>query len=337
MANTMLLLALLGGALHRAGAQDAWDPEGQVCYAADLKIGEHVLNKQQIMDGTDELLTAAVTDLYNTDQAFKDFMDTRGTCQHTCVDQVVRNSMSSLYGRQGPSFIADSSKTLAMEALTGSFRACYPSPPRDQVVKLMEGIVNALDKGKAFPKDPATPQSVPCPNSDNLGMFHVDEFLADFQTAIQGVIATKPEIKEFFDTKAKDCQMECLDRNVPISAGTMFEAGIDDRTKAIDAFTGAIHSCFPGVPQPDILAVVRETAAVMDAAEKRLRLRLYNAKVPEGAMAGFRLFPLCGLAAAAGLLLFAAGVAVGRRARKPQIVREDDGTALIDSESLAVE
>merc|ERR1719316_1390004 len=80
------------------------------------------------------------------------------------------------------------------------------------------------------------------------------------------VIAANPTIK-LFDTEAKDCQKSCLQHTVPEAALSLFMINNYDQDTGLDAMTGALHACFPGVPRDAIKVLVTETNDVMARAE----------------------------------------------------------------------
>lgn len=308
MQSTTFLLAVL--------FLPAW--ADQTCYSGTLKGPDgKEFSKGDFVQLAGSLVTATVMKFYHHNSMLKQFLDTRGQCQHDCTDTMIPAALEVLYGKLGQDVMSNDPeiKALAVQSLTGAFRACYPSPPRAEVLEFMTKVV--ADVGKVPPSsNPAdVPAAVVCPNKDNIADFHVNEFEEDFEAALLKMIKSTPEAKEFFDNVAKDCQMDCLHKTIPMSAKTMFMAGIDDEAKAKDAMTGAIKACYPGLDVEIVRTLVAGAAKVMDDQSSSARLRLYNTKMlkPLNAL-GF--LPLCGIAAALSLSLFMAGIAVGRRMQK---------------------
>merc|ERR1712224_310525 len=110
------------------------------------------------------------------------------------------------------------------------------------------------------------PRGVNCTNQGHEDDFPTADFLKSFEYVLFKVIKKKPDLHKYFQTQAKDCQMDCLEKTVPISAMTLFLTGNEDGEAAVDALTGAIHACFPGVPHEDINTLVSVTKDVMESA-----------------------------------------------------------------------
>jgi len=196
-----------------------------------------------------------------------------------------------------------------IEGFTGAFRACFPSPPREEIKKLSTAIVKGMGKSKGKGK---IPELKPCKNQAAADDFPLDQVMQEFGSAFEKVISANPQAVEFFTKVAKDCQLKCVEKSVPLAIKTVFLTGADPDEVADEAITGALHACFPGIPSEEIKRVVDATISTAKAADADARLRLYTMKMAKPLVAlGF--FPLCGIVTAISLMLFSAGMAMGRR------------------------
>lgn len=178
---------------------------------------------------------------------------------------VMKPTLETLYGKLGKEFVRrdkDHINDLFVEALFGAFRACYPHPPRAEVRQVAEVIVAGI--GTIPASKNLFPAGVNCPNEGREDDFPLADFLQSFEYTFFKVLENQPEMQKYFDTEAKDCQKTCLEKTVPASAMTLFLTDNANDDAGIDALTGAIHACFPGVPHEDINLLVSDTKNVME-------------------------------------------------------------------------
>jgi hypothetical protein len=154
-------------------------------------------------------------------------------------------------------------------------------------------------------------------------------------------IDENPKLKAFMDTrgqcqvrkgkcvgnampeKAKECQGPCLE-TVPLSMKTLFLTDQQDDQIGSEAITGAMHACFPGIPSGEIESMVKQTVEVLQHAQEVATTRLYTTNMMKLA-SSYSFFPLCGLVVAMSLMLFSAGVAVGRRWKRSPYREVEEG------------
>merc|ERR1712151_1261536 len=101
-----------------------------------------------------------------------------------------------------------------------------------------------------------------------------------------------------------------------MSVMTLFLTDRHNDDVGVDAVTGAIHSCFPGVPEEDINALVTETSAAMLNAEASALARLQYETMQGKDLEGSSHFPWITFFLAVSLAL-GAGFVMGQR-MKPQ-------------------
>jgi hypothetical protein len=152
-----------------------------------------------------------------------------------------------------------------------------------------------------------------CENAGHEDDFPLQKYLDAFGAALKEVISKNDNALYYFQTVGKDCQVDCAEKNVGLAMKTLFLTGtnLTDVVKISDSLTGAIHSCWPGVPYFETNQLV---LSALDIAQKQLeegRLRLYTNQIVE--FASSNLFPMCGIVTAMALALFSAGVAFGQR------------------------
>lgn len=295
----------------------------QQCFTGIVHHADVTYTKDDVLEQLWPEVGAAIIGVANTDAKFKAFLKTRGTCQMSCLEDTLMPALETIFGKLGGDLFSKTSNThhLIDEALTGAFRACYPAPPLEEIAAVAARIREHI--GRVEETRQGFPQGVACVNEGKDDEFPVNDFLKKFKATFMKTVAKNPEMQTFFDTKAKDCQLTCVDKTVPAAAKTLFLTDNKDDVKGVDALTGAIHACFPGLPHEDINSLVAATKEVMDASQDAARLRLYaNNMVKSGS---FSFFPLFGLVTAMSLLLFFTGVAVGSRWKRSS-VREDNST-----------
>lgn len=292
------------------------------CYTGTITVGTETLTKDDILAWIFPQVVASVLAVTNADPELANFLKTRGNCQIQCLESVMKASAATLYGKLGEEFLSHEPhvQEIVIEAVTGAFRACYPFPPREEALKVAEAIVVGI--GVHPPTDKTFPAGVACKNQGREDDFPLHEFLNAFEDTFGQVMATKPELHKFFISEAKDCQQKCLEETVPMSVMTLFLTDKHNDDVGVDAVTGAIHSCFPGVPEDDINQLVTDTTAVMLNAEQNALQRLqydlnkpnihYN---PEGLEPGSSGFPIVSFITAVSLAL-CAGIGIGRQMRK---------------------
>jgi hypothetical protein len=304
----------------------------QKCYTGTMPGPEGKdLTKDDLLAAMHPMLGAAFGNVVLSEPGLKEFMKTRGTCQLDCLQQVVKPTMSTLYGKMGKELMSDAGKEMGIEAITGAVRACYPSPPRAAIKEVATQIINGM--GKPVTKNPADfPMGNTCKNAGHEDDFPLKQVLGAFKDAFQQVAKANPKVLEFFQTKAMDCQFPCLDATVPVAMKTLFLTDQSAKQVRMDAVTGAMHACFPGVPSHEIGILVKKTVGVMEKAQSTATLRLYASKwlIKDGS---FNFFPLLSMVTAAAIMLFSAGVALGRvwkRSAHRQIPQSQDEEGLIE-------
>lgn len=314
----LLLLAVLPFASHA-------NPK---CYTGDVKTpDDKVISKDEFLDVMHMLLGASIMNVIKDEPQLEDWMKTRGTCQESCLESMMKPAMATVYGKMGKDLFTDDGKQMGIEAFTGGFRACYPSPPRSEIKKLAETVFEGMGNP---PKEGADfPQGETCENAEHEDDFPLKEVTTAFKDAFGEVVQKKPDVMKFFEEKALACQLPCLSETVPLAIKTLFLTNQDDKNAMSGSITGAMHACFPGVPSSAIESLVDETLGSLMKAEEGARLRLYNAKMIKWGSSNF--IPLCGIFTAMTLMLFFAGVAVGRKWKRSSFreVSQDDQIGLI--------
>merc|ERR1719420_1983618 len=117
-------------------------------------------------------------------------------------------------------------------------------------------------------------------------------------------------------THTKDCQETCILKATPEAVFTIFMTDNRDRRQDIDAITGALHACYPGIPQKMVRKVVDEVRVVLEKAQAEAYSRLYLRKIPLlHLMTSKPAISLYGLAAMVALATFFLGLRMGRRAK----------------------
>lgn len=281
------------------------------CYSGNIKIGNDTWTKDDIMAASWPQVTTSVLRVANGDPDLAKFLATRGNCQADCLGVVMPPTLSTLYGKLGEDFVAldqQHIQDMFVEALFGAFRACYPHPPRAEVRKVAEAIVANI--GSATSSTDAFPAGVNCSNEGHEDDFPLNNFLKSFESTFSLVVSKNPEMKKFFDTIAKDCQKTCVQSTVPATAMTLFLTNNDDEAAGVDALTGAIHACFPGVPHQDINELVSDTKDLMSRAEAAAED--VEREMDGQANSGWSFFSLCFLAIAVAFGVFGAGVIVSQ-------------------------
>jgi len=310
----LFLLALL------PFASEAQNPK---CYTGDL----NGVTKDEFLAGMHDLLGVAFVGVVNDVPKLAEFLKTRGNCQAQCLEKVMKPAMATVYGKMGKKLSSHEGKEMAIEAITGAIRACYPSPPRKEIKKLATAVADGM--GETPKANAEFPQGVKCKNAGHESDFPMDDVLEAFGDAFQKVASKYERVKKFFSEEALDCQFPCLEQTVPLTMKTLFLTDQQDKEVGIDALTGSMHACFPGVPSKEIRQLVTETVSVLQNAGADAQTRLYATKLIKFGSSNF--FPLCGLVTAMTLVLFFAGVAVGRRwKRSGARVVDDDQVGLME-------
>lgn len=294
----LFLLALL------PFASQAGNPK---CYTGTVKANGKEMTKDDLMKDLGPVFDASIVSTIHSSKDLEDFMKTRGQCQAACLGDMMEQGVSTLYGKLGKDLFDE--KDLAIEALTGAFRACYPSPPRAAIHELAAKLIENLGKPPA--EDHSFPQGVKCKNAEHEDDFPMSETLKAFGDAFEAVISNHTQAKKFFSEVAKDCQLSCIKKTVSLSIKTLFLTDQRDPKVGADAITGAMHACFPGVPSEDIHQLVDATIDVLDHAQDAATTRLYATNMMKRGSYSF--LTSASLVTAMSLVLFSAGTAVGRR------------------------
>lgn len=150
----LFLLALL------PFASQAGNPK---CYTGTVKANGKEMTKDDLMKDLGPVFDASIVSTIHSSKDLEDFMKTRGQCQAACLGDMMEQGVSTLYGKLGKDLFAKDD--LAIEALTGAFRACYPSPPRAEIHELAAKLLENLGKPPA--EDHSFPQGVKCKNAEH--------------------------------------------------------------------------------------------------------------------------------------------------------------------------
>lgn len=299
--------------------------ENPKCYTG----GVADMTKDEFLDMMHQALGASVVNVVSSVPGLKNFLKTRGTCQAICFESIMKPTMATVLGKMGKKLNSEEGKTMAIEAMTGAFRACYPSPPRDDIKKLATEFADSMGQP---PKESAEfPQGVTCENQEHANDFPQDEASDTFKDTFEKVISAKPKVLKFFQTKALNCQFPCLEATIPITLKTAFLTGkFSDRKLMTDALTGSMHACFPGVPSHAIRELVSEVLGELMKVPAAAASRLYASNMIKWGSSNF--FTLCGIFTASTLLLFSAGVTVGRLWKRSSCrqVTPEDSVGLIE-------
>jgi len=290
-----------------------------------------------------------------TNTQFEHFMNARGSCQHRCLISTVRSSVASLFGKFGPELYAPASSHLATQALAAAFKACYPPQPAHWtsqgqnlteavlhvVGRTLEGVYNNSHFNNSLGHYPnnihwngLNLSGPACENDPRESEFPLAHFKRTFETAFGRVIAAHPVVQEYFQDRAKICQVDCLSETVPEAALTLFlwdhmradAVNYENVSLGTVAATGAVFTCFPGVPWETVYDIVTETVDTLaashgdmyfsawarhDYSDPNMYSNFYDAKVPSVGT-----LPMFGFAVAMSAALFVTGAAVLRRVRQ---------------------
>lgn len=281
--------------------------ENQKCYTGTIKANGKNVTKDELMDGLGPLLEASIVSTIHSSASLSSFMKKAGRCQTACLEDVMEQTVSTLYGKLGKDFFVKDD--VSIEALTGAFRACYPSPPRQAIHEIAKEVIESM--GTPPTKKQSFPRGVECENEEHLDDFPMKATIDEFGDAFHQVISNHKEAMKFFSEVAMDCQLPCVKKTVSLSMKTLFLTGQRDQKVQADAITGAMHACFPGVPSEEIQHLVDSTMTVMNHAQDAANTRLYATNMMKWGSYSF--LTSGSLVAAMSLALFSAGAAVGRR------------------------
>jgi len=303
----------------RGGApkkDDSTMPASQMCYTGDFQGG---LSKDAVVGMLVQALGKSTASVMEQDDDFKKFMVSRKQCQNDCFLAVLHTSVSTLAGNLGKDVLSDTPaiQVLANDAITGAFKACYPSPPREQVLKMVKTVTSHMSEASGSASASPLPEGDKCTGPENLpDGFTVDKFLVDFGNkfgeAFLAAVEKMPDVQKFFKTKAKDCQISCMGMTVVLAAKNLFE--LDKWDDGTDAFTGALKACFPSAPRDVVKTFVEEIDRGMDAANAAspAAAAKYAAGRISAPQATFQV-PLVAMALTAGAALMAIGGVLGFR------------------------
>lgn len=302
-----------------------------LCYSGTIIVDGQNVTKDIIMGALGPIVKTAVTKTINKYPEMKEFMESAGTCQFPCFGEVVRTTYSTLFGKLGNAFLTDEGKDMEIEAVTGAFRACYPSPPRDEILALASEIVEASVVSE--PPESPVPEGVFCENQDFEDDFPSVAVRNHFKMAFRKIVARFPTAQQFFHEQGLDCQFQCLDSTVSQALKTLWLTNRQERATGISALTGSMHACFPGVPAEEIRKLVDAVTGVLEDDMAAATSRLYVTKLMRSLGGGNSFLPLCAVVTAISLMLFSIGVAVGRRMHRSSFGKvsqtEPDQRALI--------
>jgi len=249
---------------------------------------------------------------------FKKFVETKPKCQHECFQKVFPESVETLIGKLGDDIVKSDSQAVAIQAFTGAFRTCFPSPPRSAVLEAMKKITDDM-KPNVPDKMPEIASSGTCPGTKGMG--DKDAFM-DFAEehigkAMDTVIGKSPDIKKFFQNVMLKCQRGCLGKNIEQAVNVNWDMGtLHDKEKVLASIEGSIKSCLPGVPYKDVADFVK---AIGDEVESHSEetARLYQTGPILDQEAGKKSGMMTLIAVAGGACTLALGAfALGLRAGK---------------------
>lgn len=256
-------------------------------------------------------------------QDINSFFNSRGWCQFDCVEKVLDTAFNTLYGKLGQQYgyaNVGNAKEMFIEVLIGSFQACFPKPSRPDIKYLAETIVDnikmAQETGKVAQFD--LPQGTPCKLGGQEDKFPMDDFRMAFAGAIGNVIDRRPGFKRYLQRETKDCQETCIRKTVSRAALTLFLTGNQQHGESIDAVTGALHACYPGIKSTYLMDIVEETADAMQNAQDVASINVLNTKkTPTSGIwivtVGVDSSSVYGLVAAACMLVIVGCVVMARR------------------------
>merc|ERR1719201_524623 len=124
---------------------------------------------------------------------FKAFVESKPACQHECFKKVFPESVDTLIGKVGDDIVKPDSQKLAIQAFTGAFRTCFPSPPRSEVLKAMKKITDGMAHAD-MDSAPDISSTGTCPGTKGMGdkdtfMDFAEEFITK---AIGKVVEKSP-------------------------------------------------------------------------------------------------------------------------------------------------
>jgi hypothetical protein len=255
---------------------------------------------------------------------FKAFVESKPACQHECFKKVFPESVETLIGKVGDDIVKPDAQQVAIQAFTGAFRTCFPSPPRDTVKEAMQKITDSM--GSHDDMKPVKIKSKgTCPGTKGMGdkASFMAKAMPKIGIAMNKVVAKHDDIKDFFENTMMVCQGSCLGEAIAQAINVNWDMGtLEDEDKMTASIEGAIKSCLPGVPYKDVKAYVQEVKeTVQDETDDRLRLYQTGPILdPEaGQKSGMMtLIAAVGGVFALALGIFAAGLRVGKKIRQRQ-------------------
>jgi len=289
------------------------------------------------------ILQTALQNAAAANADFATFMSTQTkTCQEPCMFSIIDESIETLWGTA--QLFDESVRLDALhQALTGSFKACYPHPDRAFVLDLMQSVVTGMNGGgrrlgfepvdvaEAMRKAAAiVDREIPEQHTDSRRLVQaacaatsaettafVNDFMTKFPTAFTEVMQQNTAANQYFTQTVKDCQNTCAPAVMKISLETFYNAGFhqDAANRGAlmqDAVTGSLKACYPLADRTTIHTLVGDMLANLGMT------RLFDATVVtdfEPSVVRFSPVAMVTAGAIAAAAVAAAAFAVIRRVR----------------------
>lgn len=208
------------------------------CTTGDLKAGPQADLKQT--------LAANFYDSMLSMETVSEFLQGKLPEQHCCFKAVFNASVDALLGKWGDELFTPYGQTIAIEALTGAVRTCYPSPPREEVHALITAAIDKMSEDV---------ESTPFPECTAEEPVDAEAWLCYGQVvneAFQQAVSQHPNIMRY---NVLSCQEECFHKTIEMSFLTSLAVGDkipgDPMELGKASVTGALRACIPGIPYPE--------------------------------------------------------------------------------------
>jgi len=249
-------------------------------------------NRAQFIGTFAAVFSQAWADYLAMNPSFQGWLNTRKFCQSGCMSKVFDESAKTMWGTG--QLVSPAWKVQFLEALTGSFKACYPTPPLALTKQVMTQVVDKVHaklKQSSFSGRLLTEMAsqemlaatrklaalAPCTaagRSPQQRAAFLEKFEMSYPSAMLRAETLNPAAQVFFKQKTKKCQHSCEQKVLKYTAENLWDTGIaaSDPTgvHAKDAFTGAIKACFPNMTHATAGLLVQSFMQEMGTAQSRL-------------------------------------------------------------------
>eukprot|EP00928_Gymnodinium_smaydae_P011295 TRINITY_DN14187_c0_g1_i1.p1 TRINITY_DN14187_c0_g1~~TRINITY_DN14187_c0_g1_i1.p1 ORF type:complete len:906 (-),score=169.87 TRINITY_DN14187_c0_g1_i1:81-2762(-) len=238
---------------------------------------------------------AALGETRNADPRMQSFLASTKDCQTQCFQFTMPQAIQTLFltGAFNPRNLE--------QALTGAFRACYPTPPRQDMLIFMEKVsaraaqldqapgrrlVEALAENVSIEAEQLLGRRLygSCANANDAKKY-VDLFMTHFPNAMNHVLSQNAQARQFF-ANAKNCENSCSVEVLRASMSTFYAAGLasqpNHQVLATDQITGSMKACYPGLPHDQMQILVQQMLPGLPHPSGSAIGRLFDAEVAPG-------------------------------------------------------